>query len=89
MKINSTQVLISEDKNNIEISINLSEGDLFKFGNYLISEQQIVKDEALEKNVKFYKGQFFSRKKLLDSISKMEKIFKDPRIYGCSNYSRT
>ena len=77
VKINSTQVLISEDKNNIEISINLSEGDLFKFGNYLISEQQIVNNEALEKNVKFYKGQFFSRKKLLDSISKMEKIFKD------------
>ena len=62
MKINSTQVLISEDKNNIEISINLSEGDLFKFGNYLISEQQIVNNEALEKNVKFYKGQFFQEK---------------------------
>ena len=42
VKINSTQVLISEDKNNIEISINLSEGDLFKFGNYLISEQQTL-----------------------------------------------
>ena len=40
VKINSTQVLISEDKNNIEISINLSEGDLFKFGNYLISENK-------------------------------------------------
>ena len=77
MKINSTQVLISEDKNNIEISINLTEGDLFKFGNYLISEQQYCNNEALEKNVKFYKGQFFSRKKLLESISKMEKIFKD------------
>ena len=62
VKINSTQVFISEDKNNIEISINLTEGDLFKFGNYIISKQNIVDNESLNKSVKFYKGQFFSRK---------------------------
>ena len=55
----------------------MTEGDLFKFGNYIISEQNIVKDNVLEKSIKFYKGQFFSRKKLLESISKMEKFFKD------------
>jgi len=77
VKINSTQVLISEDKNNIEISINLTEGGLFKFGNYLISKQNIVSNESLDKSVKFYKGQFFSRKKLLESVAKMEKFFKD------------
>ena len=62
VKINSTQVLISENKNDIEISINLTEGDLFRFGNYMISEQNIVKNDSLEKSVMFYKGQFFSRK---------------------------
>ena len=77
VKINSTQVLISEDKNNIEISINLTEGDLFKFGNYIISKQNIINNESLNKSVKFYKGQFFSRKKLLESVVKMEKFFKD------------
>ena len=77
VKINSTQVLISENKNDIEISINLTEGDLFRFGNYLISEQNIVKNDSLEKSVMFYKGQFFSRKKLLDSVDKMVKFFKD------------
>ena len=42
----------------------------------MISEQNIVKNDSLEKSVMFYKGQFFSRKNYWILLIKC-KVFKD------------
>ncbi|MDH5633677.1 MAG: outer membrane protein assembly factor BamA [Gammaproteobacteria bacterium] len=64
--IESTQVSISPDKENIYITISMSEGDKYFFGDYKLSGNLIGADKEIAEAVAVDSGSVFSR----DSITK-------------------
>lgn len=65
--IESTQVSISPDKKDIYITINVSEGEVFKVSSVKLTGELLLPEEELRGLVKLKPGETFSRKKLTDS----------------------
>lgn len=65
--VNSTQVAISPDKQDIFITINITEGTRFQVSDVRVMGDLPLSDEELQKLVVLKAGDVFSRKKLNDS----------------------
>ncbi|RMH22704.1 MAG: outer membrane protein assembly factor BamA [Gammaproteobacteria bacterium] len=70
--IDSVQVTISPEREAINITINLTEGDQYRIGkiDYRSSSQEFG-DDAFRESLGIEEGQVFSRKSILDSSEKM------------------
>lgn len=69
--IESTQVTISPDKESIYITINISEGNVYKVSNFDISGKFVIPKEEIMKLVTIKPGDVFSRKAITDMSKKI------------------
>lgn len=67
--IDSTQVSISPDKQDVFITINVSEGDQYTVSDIRLSGDLIVPEEELRALISLNPGDIFSRRKLTESAS--------------------
>ncbi|MGH7240068.1 MAG: outer membrane protein assembly factor BamA, partial [Candidatus Saccharimonadales bacterium] len=61
--IDSTQVAISPDKNNVYITVNITEGDIYKVKGVKLAGEFVVPEEALKKYIIVKPGDTFSLKR--------------------------
>ncbi|GMR18534.1 MAG: outer membrane protein assembly factor BamA [Gammaproteobacteria bacterium] len=64
--IDSTQVSISPDKESMYITINLSEGKIYRVANYKLSGKLVLPEEEIREMITFKSGDIFSRKSITD-----------------------
>ncbi len=69
--IDSTQVTITPDKQDIYITINVTEGDLYTISGVKLAGELIVPDQDLFDLVSVMKGALFSRKELNDTSKRI------------------
>ncbi|MBI5936836.1 MAG: outer membrane protein assembly factor BamA [Betaproteobacteria bacterium] len=69
--VDSTQVSITPDKQDIYISINVTEGEKYTVSGYKIAGDLPVPEKDLDALVKLKTGDVFSREKLNESVKKM------------------
>lgn len=83
-QIDSTQVSLSPDKKDLYLTINVTEGDLYRFGKVTLSGTFVVDKAMLEKGLAktVQTGDVFSRKKLWDNKKDIEEL------YGMQGYSK-
>jgi len=78
IKIEDVNVNYDKDNNEIQISIFLSEGKLFKLGNIIFSgDTKNFSEEKLRSFFTISKGDSFKRDQLISSIRKIEDEFKN------------
>jgi outer membrane protein insertion porin family len=65
----SSQVLLSPDRKDVYISIQIYEGPQFHFSGYAIAGNTVLPKEKIESLIQVEKGDVFSRKKVTESIS--------------------
>lgn len=65
--IDSTQVSISPDKQDIYITINITEGERYSVSSVKLAGQMLVPEEELVKLVQVKPGEIFSREKMTDT----------------------
>jgi outer membrane protein insertion porin family len=65
--IDSTQVSISPDKQDIYITINITEGDRYSVSSVKLAGQLLLPEEELTKLVQVKSGEIFSREKMTDT----------------------
>ena len=65
--IESTQVSISPDKQDIYITINITEGTKYTVSDVKLAGEMLVPEEELRKLIKIKPGDIFSREKLTES----------------------
>jgi len=69
--IESTQVQITPDKQDIYITINITEGPVYKVSDVKLSGELLVPEPELRKLITIKAGDVFSREKLTDSSKKI------------------
>jgi outer membrane protein insertion porin family len=69
--IDSTQVSISPNKEDIYITINLTEGEKYTVANVSVSGDTLIPKEEIEQFVQVKRGDTFSRKALTDTSKKI------------------
>jgi outer membrane protein insertion porin family len=69
--VESTQVSISDDKKNMFITINISEGDKYKINEVRIAGNLIVPEQELFESVNIPKNSVFSRKAITESTENL------------------
>ena len=62
--IDSTQVTMTPDKQDIYVTVNVTEGSQYTVGNYELTGELVVAEEALRKSIKIEQGEIFSRSKI-------------------------
>jgi len=72
-RIQSTQVSISENKKKIFITINISEGEVYKINQVSLRGKFVVPEEELKDKVTIFNGDIFSRKE----VEKTSKAISD------------
>lgn len=65
--VDSTQVEISEDKEEIYLTINITEGDKYTIGNVSFAGEMAVPEDELRKLLQIKQGDIFSREKVTRS----------------------
>lgn len=73
--IESTQVSISPDKQDIYITINLSEGERYTISSVKLAGQLLLPEEELTKLVQFKPGEVFSREKVTQTNKAISERF--------------
>nr|WP_232003990.1 outer membrane protein assembly factor BamA [Legionella jordanis] len=68
-RIVSSQVLLSPDKKDVFINIQVEEGPQYRFAGYTIVGKTILPKEKIDSLVQVKQGDIFSRKKVTESIS--------------------
>ncbi|SMN00048.1 Outer membrane protein assembly factor YaeT precursor [uncultured Candidatus Thioglobus sp.] len=75
-KVLETQVDLSEDKKSINVTVQISEGDRYKIGKIaFIGNTLNHSKEALSKLLTFKSGDLFERKKIIESINKITRVY--------------
>lgn len=69
--VDSTQVSITPDKQNIYITVNISEGDKYTVSSVKLAGETIVPAAELEKLIAVKPGEVFSREKLTETAKKI------------------
>lgn len=65
----SSQVLLSPDRKDVYINVNIEEGPQYHFAGYALAGKTILPKEKIEPLVQVKKGDVFSRKKVTETIS--------------------
>lgn len=76
-KISSTQVSISPDKQDIFITINIDEGDVFTIRDIKLAGDFILPKEELFPLIRLTRGTVFSRKQIVESSDRINKKLSD------------
>jgi len=66
-QIESTQVAIAPEKDNMYITVNVNEGDVFKVSEVKLAGTMVVPEEQLKKLLLIHPGDIFSRKAVTNS----------------------
>ena len=66
-QIDSTQVAVTPDKRQVYITINVTEGGLYKTGQINLAGTLIYPEKEIRKLIKIHSGETFSRRKLTDT----------------------
>ncbi|SMN00782.1 Outer membrane protein assembly factor YaeT precursor [uncultured Candidatus Thioglobus sp.] len=75
-KVLETQVDLSEDKKSINVTVQIVEGDRYKIGKItFIGNTLNHSKEALSKLLTFKSGDLFERKKIIESINKITRVY--------------
>ena len=69
--IESTQVSITPDKEKIYITINISEGPVYKISDIKFSGELKISEEEMRSLLLFKSGETFSRQKIVDSVKRI------------------
>jgi outer membrane protein insertion porin family len=69
--VDSTQVLISPDKSNIYITVNVTEGPQYKVSDVKLAGQMLVPEEELQRLVTIVPGEVFVRDRLTETTKKI------------------
>ncbi len=72
-RVDSQQVTISPDRKDINLTINVSEGEEFSVSSITISGEMVVDEAELRALIGFREGDVFSRKIVSEAISAMQK----------------
>jgi len=72
--IDSVQVTISPDKKNIYLTINVHEGDVYKFGKSQVTGELILPKKSIEKLLLTPEDTTFSRQRMEVSAERIEKV---------------
>ena len=72
-RVNSQQVTISPDRKDISLSINIFEGNQFTISGIAVAGEMVVDAEELRALITFRDGEVFSRKKVNQAITAMQK----------------
>ena len=70
-KVDSTQVSISPDKSDIYITINLTEGDVYRISDIKLAGRMAVPKEQIFPLIHLSRGTIFSRKNVVDSAERI------------------
>ena len=70
-QIESTQVAIAPEKDDMYITVNVSEGDVFKVSDIKLAGTMVVPEEQLQKLLQIHPGDIFSRKAVTSSQTLM------------------
>jgi len=73
-KIDSTQVSISPDKNDIYITINITEGEVFTLSDIKLAGRMAVDKEQIFPLIHLSRGDTFSRKDVVDSTERINSL---------------
>lgn len=76
-KILSSQVLLSPDKKDVFININIYEGPQYHVSKYTIIGNTKVSHEEIAHQIDISEGEIFSRKKISESITKISNLLGD------------
>jgi outer membrane protein insertion porin family len=71
MAVESTQVSISPDKQDIYITVNITEGEQYRVSDVKLTGQFVVPEAELQKLIKLKPGDIFSREKVTQSTKAM------------------
>ncbi|MEH6469609.1 MAG: outer membrane protein assembly factor BamA [Halopseudomonas sp.] len=66
-KVDSTQVSLTPDRKHVYITVNISEGDLYHFGDFSLSGRLEVAEDELREQVEIIPGEIFSRQLMVRS----------------------
>ena len=69
--IESTQVSITPDKEKIYITVNISEGPVYKISDIKFSGELKISEEEMRSLLLFKSGETFSRQKIVDSVKRI------------------
>ena len=69
--VDSTQVNISPDKEDIFITINVTEGDLYTIGDIKLAGRPVLEPEALFPSIQLSRGEPFSRRQVVESAERV------------------
>ena len=85
--IESTQVSITPDKQDIYITVNVSEGDRYKISSSQLTGELVVNRKTMESQIMTHQGMFFSRslmtaskKRLEDQMGRIGYAFSEARL---------
>ena len=70
-EIVGSQVSVSPDKEGISITINVTEGEKFVFGDILLAGDKVVPFDELERYIEIRRGDLFSRARVNELINKI------------------
>jgi len=73
-KVDSTQVSISPDKDDIYITINITEGDVFTINDIRLAGRMAVPKEQIFSLIHLSRGDTFSRKNVVDSSERINSL---------------
>ncbi|MDE3021119.1 MAG: outer membrane protein assembly factor BamA [Pseudomonadota bacterium] len=76
-QIVSTQVVMSPQKNGVDLTINLHEGRRYKVTAFNFSGNLLLPIKKLQAALELKPGEVFSRKKLTDSVNKLTNLYGD------------
>jgi len=77
LEILEKNVDIDEEKNAINILINISEGERYKFGDISINGSDIFSYQKIRNLIKLESGDFFDRKILLQGLREIQTLYTD------------
>jgi len=84
--IDSTQVAITPDKQDIYITVNVSEGDIYTVSSVKLAGELLLPEEELKKLVMLRPGEIFSREKLTETTKQIsERLGNDGYAFANVN----
>ncbi|OEU72335.1 MAG: outer membrane protein assembly factor BamA, partial [Desulfuromonadales bacterium C00003068] len=88
VRVKQPLVTLSDDREEIDVLIEIDEGDQFYLGDMAVEGDLLIEEDALLKFLRFRAGDVFSRKQLRDDIKRLNDYYAN-RGYAYVNVSPT